>query len=85
MTAEIMDRWARRKGQEHNLEAHSRFILTELAQHFPGIGQDHPLPSAGELSEATGLPVPEVRRHVKALIAAGILEQTGLGVYRLSP
>jgi DNA-binding IclR family transcriptional regulator len=79
---EITYRWAISKGMEYRLEGHARLVLAELAQ-SGSFSQPATLPAFRKLSEDTGLPVQEVRRHVETLFSVGILEQTGLGTYRL--
>jgi hypothetical protein len=65
--------WAERKGQDYELEPMTRWVLVALGNWANEDG-DNIFPSLATLEQFTGLSERSIRRHIKKLIAVGLLD-----------
>ena len=65
--------WAMKKGKDYELEPTARFVMLSMANYADKEGNDI-YPSLATLEADTGLSERTIRRHIKHLIAVGLLE-----------
>ncbi len=65
--------WAMRKGKDYELEPTARFVMLSMANYADKEGNDI-YPSLATLEGDTGLSERTIRRHIKHLIACGLME-----------
>lgn len=65
--------WAQKKGKDYELQPLTRFVLLSMANYADPEGNDI-YPSLGTLCADTGLAEATLRRHIKTLIAVGLLD-----------
>jgi hypothetical protein len=73
-----------RKGKDYELEPVTRFVLLTLANYADPEGNDI-YPSLGTLEADTGLSERTIRRHIKTLMAVGLLDYGDQEVVKLNP
>lgn len=65
--------WAERKGQDYELEPMTRWVLVALGNWANEDGENI-FPSLATLEQFTGLSERSIRRHIKKLIAVGLVD-----------
>lgn len=65
--------WAMKKGKDYELDSVTRFVLLTLSNYADPEGNDI-YPSLGTLEADTALSERTIRRHIKTLIAVGLLD-----------
>lgn len=65
--------WAQKKGKDYELQPLTRFVLLSMANYADPEGNDI-YPSLGTLCADTGLAEATLRRHIKTLLAVGLLD-----------
>lgn len=65
--------WAERKAQDYELEPMTRWVFSSLGN-FANPDGENIFPSLATLEQVTGLSERTIRRHIKKLIAVGLLD-----------